>query len=365
MKENRLYTKMNTETSENIRISVIIPHFNGKEILTNCLKSLLKNNFSSYEIIVVDNGSVDGSQEFIKREFPKVMLIENKNNLGYAGGCNSAVPKARGKHLLFLNNDVEVAENFLQEMFTAIESDEIVGLVQPKLLSMQKKEFFDYSGGAGGEIDIFGFPFARGRVFIKLEKDESQYDHLTNKIFWASGTAVLIRKNLLEKIGLFDEDFFAHMEEIDLNWRAQLVGYNSVVTLKTYLFHYSGYTLPAENPKKMYLNHRNNLIMIIKNYSFHSLLWIFPIRLILEFIAFAYAIVTGNINWAKGVLKGIGYVIKNLGTIWKKHNKIQKIRTVDDFRIMQNMYKGSVALTFFLRIRSVAQICSFKEKVKL
>jgi len=193
-----------------------------------------------------------------------------------------------------------------------------------------------------------------------VEKDESQYDDLTNEIFWASGTAVLIRKSLMEKIGTFDEDFFAHMEEIDLNWRAQLAGFKSVVTLKTHLYHYSGYTLPAENPRKMYLNHRNNLIMILKNYSFFTLLWVFPIRLILEFVAFAYAVVSGNKNWAIGVLKGVGFIVTHFGKIWKKHLQIQKLRIVSDTKIMNNMYKGSVALTFFLKIRNVRQICTFK-----
>ena len=351
---------MQSENVKEIAVSIIIPHFNGKEILTNCLNSLIKNNFDRFEIIVVDNGSTDGSKELIKNNFPQVILVENEKNEGYAGGCNSGIPRTKGKYILFLNNDVEVAENFVEEMFDAMDSDEKVGLVQPKLLSMQKKTHFDYSGGAGGEIDIFGFPFARGRVFIELEKDESQYDEITNEIFWASGTAVLIRKTLLEKIGSFDEDFFAHMEEIDLNWRAQLVGYKSVVTLKTYLYHYSGYTLPAENPKKMYLNHRNNLIMILKNYSFLTLLWVFPIRLGLEFIAFAYAAVTGNKNWAIGVVKGVSYVITNLGSIWKKHLQIQNMRTVSDSKIMHNMYIGSVALTFFMKIRNVRQICTFK-----
>jgi GT2 family glycosyltransferase len=353
---------MQTEKLKEITISIIIPHFNGKDILTSCLNSLLKNNYSDYEIIVVDNGSSDGSQELIKNKFSQVILIENKSNKGYAGGCNSGISFTKGKYILFLNNDVEVADNFLQEIFNAMDADENIGLVQPKLLSMQKKTHFDYSGGAGGEIDIFGFPFARGRVFIDLEEDKSQYDDMTNEIFWASGTAVLIRKTLLDKIGSFDEDFFAHMEEIDLNWRAQLVGYKSVITLKTFLYHYSGYTLPAENPRKMYLNHRNNLIMILKNYSFLTLLWVFPIRLGLEFIAFAYAAVTGNKNWAIGVLKGVGFVISHFGSIWKKHIQVQKMRTVSDSEIMQNMYKGSIALAFFLKVRDINQICRFKEK---
>jgi GT2 family glycosyltransferase len=354
---------MQTSKAKEILVSIIIPHFNGKEVLTNCLNSIVRNGFKDYEIIVVDNGSTDGSQDLIRNEFKNVALIENEVNKGYAGGCNSGISKSEGKYILFLNNDVEVAENFLEEMYIAIDSDEHVGLVQPKLLSMQKKTHFDYSGGAGGEIDIFGFPFARGRVFVELEKDESQYDDMTNEIFWASGTAVLVRKSLLDIIGFFDEDFFAHMEEIDLNWRAQLVGYKSIVTLNTFLYHYSGYTLPAENPRKMYLNHRNNLIMILKNYSFLTLLWVFPIRLLLELIALTYAIVSRNKNWAIGVINGVFFVFKNFGSIWRKHLKIQNLRTISDSEIMRNMYKGSVALTFFLRIKNVNQICGFKKKI--
>jgi GT2 family glycosyltransferase len=353
---------MTADKIKNIAISIIIPHFNGKIILKSCLKSLLKNSFKEYEIIVVDNGSTDGSQELIRKEFSTVILVENDMNKGYAGGCNEGISHTKGKYIIFLNNDVEVAENFLEEMYKAINSDDKIGFVQPKMLSMQKKTCFDYSGGAGGEIDIFGFPFARGRVFIELEEDKSQYDDMTNEIFWASGTAVLIRKSLLDILGSFDEDFFAHMEEIDLNWRAKLIGFKSIITMNTFLYHYSGYTLPAENPRKMYLNHRNNLIMILKNYSFLTLLWIFPIRLFLELIAFTYAVITGNKNWAIGVLRGVAFVVKNFGSIWKKHSQIQDLRTVNDSEIMQNMYKGSVALAFFLRIRDVGQICSFREK---
>jgi len=341
-------------------ISVIIPHYNGKKILRNCLNSLMKNNLENIEILVIDNGSTDGSQEMLRSDFSNVKLIENEENAGYAGGCNIGMEKAVGRNYLLLNNDVEVADNFIEELLRTAESDEKIGLVQPKILSIQNKEYFDYSGGAGGEIDIFGFPFARGRVFINIEKDESQYYDLSNEIFWASGTAVLIKKSLIEKIGALDDDFFAHMEEIDLNWRAHLSGYKSVVTLDTFLYHYSGYTLSSENPRKMYLNHRNNLIMILKNYSFKTLLWVFPTRIILEIVALSYAIVSGNRNWAVGVLKGIGFVIVNMFSIWKKHNRIQKLRKVSDLEIMENMFRGSVALTFFLKLRSVRQICSFR-----
>ncbi len=341
-------------------ISVIIPHYNGLTILRNCLNSLHRNKIDNVEFIVVDNGSTDGSQDMIRKEFSKIILIENEVNTGYAGGCNTGMQTATGKYLLLLNNDVEVAENFLAEMYKKIESDKSIGLVQPKILSIQKKQYFDYSGGAGGEIDIFGFPFARGRVFIKIEKDESQYNDLPDEIFWASGTAVLIRKSMIDKIGMLDDDFFAHMEEIDLNWRAHLTGYKSVIVMDTYIYHYSGYTLSSENPRKMYLNHRNNLIMILKNYSLLTLIWVFPIRIILELVALSYAIVTGNRNWALGVLKGMGFVFGNINSIWKKHMNIQKLRQISDFEIMKNMFKGSVALTFFLRIKTIRQISSFK-----
>ena len=333
--------------NNNPAVSVIIPHFNGIEILRACLTSLLANSFESYEILLVDNGSTDGSQEMVKSEFPQVTLIQNTENLGYAGGCNTGMRIAKGEWFLLLNNDTEVQPNFLSELYNAACKDETAGILQPKILSIQDKELFDYSGGAGGEIDIFGYPFVRGRLFEFIEKDEGQYDRINPEIFWASGTACLLRKSMIEKIGMLDEDFFAHMEEIDLNWRSHLAGYRSLVVTGTFLYHYSGYTLGAGNKRKMYLNHRNNLVMLIKNYSLKNLLWILPVRILMEIATLFLALLKTRFKWAAAILQSLGYVLFNFLSIWKKRERQRDLRVVSDREIMGKMFKGSIAWQYF------------------
>jgi len=308
------------------KITVIIPHYNGIDILRDCLESLYKNSFEDFNTVLIDNGSGDGSQNFVQQNFPHVKIIQNEKNLGYAGACNQGIQLTETDFILLLNNDTVMPENFLSEMLKSIETDSEIAMVQPKIKSIQNREYFDYSGGAGGEMDIFGYPFARGRLFDFVEKDEGQYDKTEDTIFWTSGCAILIRKSVVDKIGVLDIDFFAHQEEIDLNWRAQLAGYKNVVTYKTFIYHYSGYTLKNDNSKKMYLNHRNNLIMIIKNYSIITLVIIFPIRLFLEGLTFFISIFQdgGKRSWA--IMKSFIYIIFNFFSILKKRKIIQKMR---------------------------------------
>jgi GT2 family glycosyltransferase len=331
------------------KVSIIIPHYNGKDILQDCLESLYQNSYTDFETIIIDNGSTDGSQKFVKKNYSQVKLVENKKNLGYAGACNQGMELSKSELFLLLNNDTVLPENFLAEMVAAIEQDSSVGMVQPKIISIQDKRFFDYSGGAGGEMDIFGYPFARGRIFDTVEKDKEQYNSMGTKVFWTSGCALLVRKSVIDEIGLLDEDFFAHQEEIDLNWRAQLVGYKNIVTYKTYIYHYSGYTLRKDNQHKMYLNHRNNLIMMIKNYSLHVLLLLFPMRILFEMITVMADAAMWEGKRAKAVLQALYFLLTNPMFIWKKRRAVQKLRKVSDRAILKNMYPGSVVIDHFLR----------------
>lgn len=344
-------------------ISVVIPHYNGLKILDDCLASLYKNNFTDFETLLIDNGSTDGSQALVKEKYPQVKLIQNEENLGYAGGCNQGLDLALGKFVLLLNNDTVMPEDFLQEMLAALQQDEQAAMVQPKILSIQDKQNFDYSGGAGGELDRLGYPFARGRIFDLVEKDEGQYDALENSVFWTSGCALLLRKQVVEKIGKLDEDFFAHQEEIDLNWRAQIAGYRNLVAIRTYIYHYSGYTLRSDNERKMYLNHRNNLIMMIKNYSlFH--LWVFlPPRILLELATVAADGLFWGGKRARAVLKALWYLLSHPASIIKKRRQVQKLRAVPDSVIIKNMYPGSIVVDHFLRkIPPALCVAKFRKK---
>ena len=344
------------------KITVVIPHYNGIDILKDCLESLYKNTFTDFNTLVIDNGSTDNSQDFIKKEFPMVQLIENEKNLGYAGGCNQGIKMSDTPYVLLLNNDTVMPDNFLSEMLLAIEKDNKIAMVQPKLLSIQNKDHFDYSGAAGGELDILGYPFARGRIFDEVEQDQQQYDTIDENCFWTSGCALLIRKSVINEIGDLDEDFFAHQEEIDLNWRAQLAGYRNIVTTKTHIYHYSGYTLRSDNEKKMFLNHRNNLIMMMKNYSLPYLIIIFPVRIFLEFMTVFVDFVFWEGKRSKAAFKSLIDLSINIIVIIKKRQKIQILRKVSDKKIIQNMYKGSIVFEHFLLKKKPFEIISVFRK---
>ncbi len=330
-------------------ITIVIPHFNGLKILDDCLRSVFSNNFNGFEVLVIDNGSTDGSQTMVKRKYPQVRLIQNSENKGYAGACNQGIEMAKTRYVLLLNNDTVMPTNFLQEMLNAMENNRHAAMAQPKILSIQDKQFFDYSGGAGGEMDVLGYPFARGRIFDTVEKDKGQYNKMTGKVFWTSGCALMLRKKVTEEIGLLDEDFFAHQEEIDLNWRAQLAGYQNLVVTSTFIYHYSGYTLRKDNQRKMYLNHRNNLIMLIKNYSLFVLVLVFPVRIVFEMAT----VVVDSMLWGgkrgKAVLQALYFIFSHPLYIWKKRRKVQKLRKVSDRAIVANMYRGSIVIDHYLR----------------
>ena len=209
-------------------VSIIVPHWNGIDIIAECLDSLHEATYPNIEIIVVDNNSTDDSVNYICNNFKNVIIFENDQNEGYAGGCNRGAEIAKGKYLLFLNNDTIHKSNWIEPLVQLLDKNTNIAAVQPKILNYYQKNLFDYAGGAGGMMDFLVFPFARGRIFNKQEIDEDQYNS-KQEIFWSSGTAFLVRKDVFEEVKGFDELFFAHMEEIDLCWRFHLMGYEVLI----------------------------------------------------------------------------------------------------------------------------------------
>lgn len=340
-------------------VSIIIPHFNGREILHTCLKSLKRTAYSNKEVILVNNASTDDSAEGIEEVYEGIKVVNNERNLGYAGGCNSGLEYARGDYVLFLNNDTSFEPDWLAKMIEACEHDSQIAACQPKILSLSDPNTFDYAGAAGGLIDRFGYPFARGRIFFTLEKDENQYDN-GGDVFWASGTALLIRKSVLDEVGRFDEDFFAHMEEIDLNWRMHLAGYRVVAAPDAVVYHNAGSTLKPDSPKKVLLNHRNSLMMILKNYEGKNLLWIFPVRILLEFLTIFYSLLKLDFIRLKAVVSSLGQVILNFPKIMRKRKQVQKLRNVSDSEVFKKMYRGSIVFDYFVRgVRRVSDLKRF------
>jgi len=328
-------------------LSVIIPHLKGVGILRDCLASLAASHYRDFEIILVDNASADGSREMVEAEFPEVRILTLKENLGYAGGCNAGIRISHSRYVLLLNDDTIQDPATLGALVEALEQDPQAAFAQPKLLNIRDRRRFDYSGAGGGLIDILGYPFAFGRTFMAIEEDQGQYDS-PSEIFWACGTAALYRRSALQEVGLLDEDFFAHMEEIDLAWRLHLAGYHGLRVPRGVVYHYSGNTLPNSERWKMYLNHRNSLICLVKNYSWPRLVWILPLRVVFEWGIIALSFLRRDFRRGPAALAVQVQLPLAFCRALPKRRRVQKNRRVSDREVMKKMYRGSVVVQHFL-----------------
>ena len=328
-------------------VSVILPHYNGIDILKECLDSLSRTSYPAMEIIVVDNASTDGSEDFIRANYPDVRIIRHTSNLGFAGGCNSGIIAALGEVVCILNNDTTHEPTWLNRIVALLLSGDDIAVVQPKILSSQNPAYFDYSGACGGHLDILGYPFARGRIFETLEKDEGQYDDVRD-IFWASGTAFVAKKSILKEAGLFDDRFFAHMEEIDLQWRIHLLGKRVLIEPAAVVYHHSGYTLGSGSFLKKYLNHRNSLFMILVNYSGPVLCFILPFRILLECMALLMSVVKGDWLRSVAILKSLLWIATHIPLIVKRRVLRHRFRLCSDHTIMRQMYRGFLPIDYFI-----------------
>lgn len=341
-------------------VTIVIPHIGKSDILYTCLRSLKNEKKVPFRVLIVDNGS-DLSAEKVSAILPDCQIIKTSVNLGFAGGCNTGLRRVKTTYALLLNNDTEVRGNWLLPLVRCMEEFPDVGACQPKILSMRFSGKYDYAGGMGGLIDRFGYPFAIGRIFDSLETDQNQYKG-RYRIFWASGTAMIIRMRALQKVGLLDEDFFAHMEEIDLSWRLHLVNYRVASDSESVVYHYSGYSLGHEAYQKMYLNHRNNWVMLLKNYSAQTLLWLVPVRFLFESVTLVFSLAKLDYKRAWAVVRAIGFVVGHSVRIYKKHRAVQSIRRVPDSAIFREMYGGSIVLEHFLF--GVNRVCDLKGTLK-
>tara|TARA_Y100001970_G_scaffold20810_1_gene23534 strand:- start:6833 stop:7867 length:1035 start_codon:yes stop_codon:yes gene_type:complete len=308
----------------NYSVSIIIPHLKDKKILDECIKSIIENtNNIKYEIIVVDNNCQDESIKYIKKTYSEVKIIESKYNRGYAGGCNMGAKNATGDFLLFLNNDTILTPNCVNELLNKINKNETIASVQPKIKNYFNQKLFDYAGASGGYIDYLGFPFARGRILNTIEQDNGQYDS-EEKIFWASGTAFMTQRKIFNQMEGFDESLFAHMEEIDYHWKCLLNGYEIYVNPQSLIYHKGGQTLAYGSYKKIYLNHRNSMILFLTNNQKNSFSKIIK-RIILEKIAFIYYIMKLNFKGALAIFNANMWLLLNMKYLIERKQKIKKL----------------------------------------
>jgi GT2 family glycosyltransferase len=264
-------------------VAVVILNWNGRAFLERFLPSVLASTYPNLKVIVADNASTDDSLTFLKDHHPQVGIIENATNEGFARGYNSALRQVQADLYVLLNSDVEVTPGWIEPIVDCF-VDPTVAAVQPKMLQWSSRNVLEYAGAAGGWIDRFGYPFCRGRIFDAHETDQGQYDD-TAPIFWASGASLFVRAKVYHEVGGFDPFFFAHQEEIDLCWRIHLAGYQVLACPASVIYHVGGGTLPKGNARKVFLNFRNNLIMLWKNLPLRQRLWKIPFRILLDAVS--------------------------------------------------------------------------------
>lgn len=298
-----------------MKVAIVILNWNGKHLLEQFLPSVI-NYSKDATIYVADNASTDTSVAFIKQNFPSITIIQNSSNGGYAKGYNDALNKVKEDILCLLNSDIEVTENWLEPIISEFKSNQATAIIQPKILDYKQKEYFEYAGAAGGFIDKYGYPFCRGRIFETVEKDSNQYSDVS-QIFWASGACFFIRKHVFDKLNGFDDTFFAHMEEIDLCWRAFNENYITKYIGASKVYHVGGATLQNSNPKKTYLNFRNSLFCITKN-AYGNLFLLIFVRLVLDGIAALKFLTEFKLNHCLAILKAHFSFYKNLPVLFRK-----------------------------------------------
>lgn len=331
-------------------VAVVILNWNGKAFLEQFLPALVKyTNNQIAEIVVADNASTDDSVKYMQECFPSIRLILLDDNYGFAGGYNRALKQIKSKYYILLNSDVEVSEGWIEPMYEMLETDDSIAACQPKILSQTEKGLFEYAGAAGGMIDKYGFPFCRGRLFDNCEEDTGQYDDPL-EIFWATGACLFVRSDLYWEAGGLDDDFFAHMEEIDLCWRMKLLDYKIMCQPSSVVFHVGGGTLNASNPFKTYLNFRNNLSLLYKNLPEDILKKRIFTRKLFDGIAALKFILSGKIGDFKAVLKAHSDYKDKVGDL---ESKRKKFTDKQKQKVMQDLYSNSVVLGYFARKKKV------------
>lgn len=329
--------------SSSPKVAIVILNWNGRNYLEKFLPSVLATNYDNYEVIVSDNGSIDDSVSFLQTNFPQVKLIRLDKNYGFAKGYNLTLDKVNADYYALINSDLEVQRGWLSPIIELLEKDRSNAACQPKLLSFNNRKLFEYAGGAGGWLDSFGYPFARGRIFDICEEDNGQYDS-TEQVFWVTGAAMVIRANVYHEVKGFDNYFFAHQEEIDLCWRMQLAGYKLFACPSSVVYHVGGGTLPRGNSLKTYLNFRNNQVMLFKNLPWSQKLWKIPFRIFLDAVSAWKGLLVGDAGYFLAIFRAHMSFIK-----WLLFQKSQSTFPEKKTGKLAGVYRGNVVWQHFAK----------------
>jgi GT2 family glycosyltransferase len=327
-----------------MRVAVVILNYNGLKFLQQFLKRISDNCPSYTEVVIADNASTDGSVQWLKENFPGMRLIRHSSNLGFAGGYNEALKHIEAEYFVILNSDIEVTDGWLEPLIEFMDNHKEVAACQPKILSYNNKDYFEYAGAAGGFIDVFGFPFCRGRVFSSLEKDEGQYNDV-KEVFWVTGACMIIRSETFFSMDGFDDFFFAHMEEIDLCWRIQRTGRKIVSLPFSSVYHIGGGTLSKNSPTKTFLNYRNNLSMLLKNLPAGLLLPVFIFRLVTDITASLVFLISSGVGHFIAVYRAYAGFITGIPYLISRRKEFSKNNSTS---LSSVIYKRSILINYFL-----------------
>lgn len=324
-----------------LKVAVVILNWNGKSFLQKFLPSVLNNIPNYAEVFVADNHSSDDSIAFLKQNYPQVNLVINNENGGYAKGYNDALKQINAQYYILLNSDIEVSQNWIEPIIQLMDKNTEIAACQPKILSYHHKQEFEYAGAGGGYIDKYGYPFCRGRIFQEIEEDQNQFDDSV-EVFWASGACMFVRAELYHELGGLDDDFFAHMEEIDFCWRAKNAGYKIFYEGKSVVYHVGGGTLHKSNPKKTYLNFRNNFYLLYKNIEGKRLIPVFFWRLILDGVAGIKFLIDGDYKDTYAIFKAHLNFYTSLPSLYKKRRELKQNK-------VSMMYQRNIVYEHFVK----------------
>lgn len=327
------------------KTAIVILNWNGAKMLRRFLPNVLDFSRDEAVVYVADNASTDNSLEVLKTHFSEVRLVLLDKNWGFAEGYNRALRQVEAEYYVLLNSDVEVSHHWLTPLIEFMDNHPDVAACQPKLLSENDRDKFEYAGASGGFIDRYGYPFCRGRMFDTVENDDGQYDYAT-EILWATGACMVVRADDFMQAGGFDPRFFAHSEEIDLCWRLRLAGKKIYCIPDSFVYHIGGGTLPKNNPMKTYLNFRNNLTMLYKNLPENDLRRVMSVRFLLDYVAAFQALLSGRIGDFCAILKGRKAFRKWMPEYKKVREQIQAMRKIDN---VTGIYGRSILWQYYVK----------------
>lgn len=329
--------------------AVVILSYNGTKWHELFFPTIVAEAHTGYDVVLADNASTDNTLEYVQQHFPTVKTLRITENYGFANGYYEALKQIQAKYYILLSADFEVTPGWFPPLHKAMEANTMLAACQPKVRYWREREMFEYAGAGGGFMDNFGYLFCRGRIFFDIEKDNGQYND-DIEVFWASGGCFMVRSELYHKVGGLDNELYAHMEEVDLCWRLKNIGYAIGYIGGSTVFHVGGSVISYGSSQKLYYNFRNNLVLLIKNEKGTKLLWLFPLRLVLDGLAGLRLLLTGNGKQTLTIIKAHFHFYRDLGKWLKKRRKNKQLITV---RNEEGIYPRSIVWDYFLLRKKV------------